>query len=51
MRTEKRPTSVTVIGWIWIIFGGLNSLSGLYVVLAMRDANAKDMPDDGFPFW
>lgn len=52
MLTEKRPTSVTVIGWIWSIIAGLNSLSGLVGVcslLAMPDANPQDMPDDGIP--
>lgn len=52
MPTEKRPTSVTVIGWIWSIIGGLNILSGLigvYNLLASPDAHPQDMPDDGIP--
>jgi len=32
MFQEKRPTCVTVIGWVWIIIGGLMCLSAIMVL-------------------
>ncbi len=33
MFLEKRPTCVTVIGWAWIVIGGLACLSVIWIVL------------------
>lgn len=46
MDTENRPTSVTVIGWAWIVLGvlgGLLALTGLVAMLSMGSV----APDDG----
>ncbi len=34
MFEEKRPTCVTVIGWAWIVIGGLTSLSAIMALFA-----------------
>jgi hypothetical protein len=33
MYQEKRPTCVTVIGWVWIVLGGLMLFSGFMALL------------------
>jgi hypothetical protein len=50
MYQEKRPTCVTVIGWAWIILGGLMCLSATmaFVSSIMIGEMAKDSP--GVPF-
>lgn len=33
MYLEKRPTCITVIGWVWIVFGGLMVLSAVMAMV------------------
>lgn len=45
MTTENRPTSVTVIGWAWIVLGvlgGLLALAGLVAMLSMGSVAPGD---------
>jgi hypothetical protein len=52
MYQEKRPTCVTVIGWAWIIIGGLMCLSATMALFSsvMIGEMAKDEPDMPFIF-
>jgi hypothetical protein len=52
MYQEKRPTCVTVIGWAWIILGGLMCLSAImaFVSSIMIGEMVKDSPDVPFIF-
>lgn len=45
MNTEKRPTCVTVIGWVWVILGGLmcfSAVMGIFASLMMHQMVAAD---------
>ncbi len=52
MYQEKRPTCVTVIGWSWIIIGGLMCLSAITAILSwvVFGQLAQDDPDTPFIF-
>jgi hypothetical protein len=52
MYQEKRPTCVTVIGWTWIIIGGLMFLSATMAIfnLAMIGEMAQNDPELPFIF-
>ena len=52
MYQEKRPTCVTVIGWAWIIIGGLSCLSAIMVLFMslMMGGMVHDHPDMPFIF-
>ena len=52
MYQEKRPTCVTVIGWAWIIIGGLMILSAIMALFssAMICEMAQNDPDMPFIF-
>lgn len=47
MYREKRPTCVTVIGWAWIIIGGLMCFSAIMALISsiMMGMGAQDEPD------
>ncbi len=50
MYQEKRPTCVTVIGWTWIIIGGLMCLSATMALLGSFMIRETAQADPGMPF-
>jgi hypothetical protein len=44
--TEKRPTSVSVIGWFWIIVGSFMAFSGIVASLASIFQRPRGFPRD-----
>ena len=52
MYLEKRPTCVTVIGWVWIILGGLTCLFATMALFMsiMMGGVGQDDPDKPFIF-
>lgn len=52
MFQEKRPTCVTVIGWGWIIIGGLMCLSAIMIILGsfIIGEMAQNVPGTPFLF-
>lgn len=43
---EARPTPVTVIGWAWIILGGMMLLSASLALIMQIAAPPPELPDD-----
>ena len=50
MYLEKRPTCVTVIGWVWIIIGGLMCFSSIMVLLSSMMMGGMAQKDPNMPF-
>lgn len=50
MFQEKRPTCVSVIGWVWIILGGLMCLSSAMAILSFAVIGEMAHDDSDMPF-
>jgi hypothetical protein len=50
MYQEKRPTCVTVIGWAWIIIGGLMCLSAIMALFSSVMIREMSQTDPNIPF-
>lgn len=50
MFQEKRPTCVSVIGWVWIILGGLMCLSAVMALLSSAVIGDMAQDDPNMPF-
>lgn len=50
MFEEKRPTCVTVIGWAWIVLGGLMAMSSAMVGLTVLSWNDELLAPPDAPF-
>ena len=49
MTQETRPTCISVIGWAWIIIGGLMTISALFALIGFMMMPEEAMEDPNVP--